>query len=304
MSRLPCRRTAPAHGAAAGQVRVAMFITRKHLSRRTVLRGAGVARRAAAARRDDSGCHGAGEDGRRAEAAPGLHLLPAWRDDGAVDADDRGHGLRAAADPRSRWQPFQRELTIVSGLETSPAKPRRACADAGHLAVLRASAARRHEPYGGVTIDQIAAAAHRPGHAAAVARSRDGEGHGGGSACDRNYGCSYAGTISFRTPTTPLPMESNPRKLFLRLFGQGDTAARARVPRAADRQPARHGRRRSRRSAAHAGPADRRMLRRLPRQRARDRAARAEEQAGRSVASCSCPTCRAPRPRTSTSTST
>ena len=50
------------------------------------------------------------------------------------------------------------------------------------------------------------------------------EGRGGGGSCDRDFGCSYAGTISFRTPTTPLPMEADPRKLFQRLFGQGDTA--------------------------------------------------------------------------------
>ena len=43
--------------------------------------------------------------------------------------------------------------------------------------------------------------------------------HGNGGACDREYGCSYANTISFRTPTTPLPMEYNPRKVFERLFG-------------------------------------------------------------------------------------
>jgi hypothetical protein len=50
------------------------------------------------------------------------------------------------------------------------------------------------------------------------------EGRGGnGGACDRSFGCSYGATISFRSPTTPLPMESDPRKLFERLFGQGDT---------------------------------------------------------------------------------
>jgi len=38
------------------------------------------------------------------------------------------------------------------------------------------------------------------------------------------YGCAYSGTIAFRTPTQPLPMEHNPRKVFFRLFGQGDTA--------------------------------------------------------------------------------
>jgi hypothetical protein len=50
------------------------------------------------------------------------------------------------------------------------------------------------------------------------------EGRGGGGACDRMYGCSYGNTISFRTPTTPLPMEADPRKLFERLFGQGSSA--------------------------------------------------------------------------------
>ena len=29
--------------------------------------------------------------------------------------------------------------------------------------------------------------------------------------------------ISFRTPDQPLPMESNPRKAFFGMFGQGDT---------------------------------------------------------------------------------
>ncbi len=49
------------------------------------------------------------------------------------------------------------------------------------------------------------------------------QGHGVGSACERGYGCSYSGTLSFRNVTTPLPVESNPRQLFLRLFGQGDS---------------------------------------------------------------------------------
>ena len=43
-------------------------------------------------------------------------------------------------------------------------------------------------------------------------------------ACDRDYGCIYMNTLSWRTPTTPLPMEINPRKVFERLFGQGGTA--------------------------------------------------------------------------------
>src|SRR5690606_30958476 len=35
--------------------------------------------------------------------------------------------------------------------------------------------------------------------------------------------CYYSSTLSFRNATTPLPMEFNPRKLFVQLFGAGDT---------------------------------------------------------------------------------
>jgi len=37
-------------------------------------------------------------------------------------------------------------------------------------------------------------------------------------------GCYYSSTLSFRNPTSPLPMEFNPRKIFLQLFGEGDNA--------------------------------------------------------------------------------
>src|SRR6185436_7182920 len=35
--------------------------------------------------------------------------------------------------------------------------------------------------------------------------------------------CYYSSTLSFRDPTSPLPMEFNPRKVFIQLFGEGDT---------------------------------------------------------------------------------
>jgi Protein of unknown function (DUF1552) len=40
-------------------------------------------------------------------------------------------------------------------------------------------------------------------------------------ACEGGYSCSYMNTISWRTPTTPLPMEINPRVVFERMFGGG-----------------------------------------------------------------------------------
>jgi hypothetical protein len=51
--------------------------------------------------------------------------------------------------------------------------------------------------------------------------------------CDGGYSCTYTSTISWRGPTTPLPMEYNPRVVFERLFGDGGTtdpaARRARL---------------------------------------------------------------------------
>ena len=46
-------------------------------------------------------------------------------------------------------------------------------------------------------------------------------------ACDVGFSCTYTNTISWRTPTTPLPMEINPRVVFDRLFGDGSNADRA-----------------------------------------------------------------------------
>jgi hypothetical protein len=41
--------------------------------------------------------------------------------------------------------------------------------------------------------------------------------------CDNGYSCAYMNTLSWRTATTPLPSETNPRKVFRRLFGTGDS---------------------------------------------------------------------------------
>ena len=42
-------------------------------------------------------------------------------------------------------------------------------------------------------------------------------------ACDHGYACAYMNSLSWKTPTMPLPAETNPRFVFERLFGTGDT---------------------------------------------------------------------------------
>ncbi len=41
--------------------------------------------------------------------------------------------------------------------------------------------------------------------------------------CDPGYSCAYANTLCWRSPTTPLPMENNPRLVFERLFGGNES---------------------------------------------------------------------------------
>jgi hypothetical protein len=50
--------------------------------------------------------------------------------------------------------------------------------------------------------------------------------------CDGGASCAYTNTIAWRTPTTPLPIENDPRAVFERLFGTaGSTDAAARLSR-------------------------------------------------------------------------
>ena len=46
--------------------------------------------------------------------------------------------------------------------------------------------------------------------------------------CDADFTCAYRNTLSWKTPTLPLPMENNPQIVFERLFGDGSTDAERR----------------------------------------------------------------------------
>jgi hypothetical protein len=54
-------------------------------------------------------------------------------------------------------------------------------------------------------------------------------------ACDHGYACAYMNSMSWKTPTMPLPSETNPRLVFERLFGNGDTAEERRARSREDR---------------------------------------------------------------------
>jgi len=197
-----------------------MYITKKHLSRRTILRGAG----AAIALPLLDAMVPAGTALAQTAAAPKLKLGFVYFPHGAImrlwtpATEGTNFELAPLLEPLAR---FKSQLTVVSGLENKHAAgPTHAITPGTWLSGV--SPRISHDPYGGVTADQIAVQ-HIGQDTPLPSLEVSTEEAVGGGACDRNYGCSYGATISFRTPSTPLPMEFNPRKLFQRLFGQGDT---------------------------------------------------------------------------------
>jgi hypothetical protein len=199
-----------------------MYITRNHISRRTVLKGTGAA---VALPLLDAMIPAATALANTA-AAPKPRMAFIYFPHGAVM--DKWTPKKEGADfdlPPiiASLAPFQKQLTIISGLENKSAiaAPVHAITPGTWLSCVPPRIS--HDPYGGITVDQIAA--QHIGQETSLPSLEVGtEERGGEGSCDRNYGCSYGKTISFRDPSTPLPMEHNPRKLFQQLFGAGDTA--------------------------------------------------------------------------------
>jgi hypothetical protein len=121
-------------------------------------------------------------------------------------------------------EPFRKQMTIISGLGNKAADGSSVHATAPGTWLSGVAPRPTHEPYGGITADQIAALHIGQDTPLPSLELTTEDRSGGGGACDREFGCSYSSTLSFRTPTTPLPMEHDPHKVFERLFGQGTTA--------------------------------------------------------------------------------
>jgi len=198
-----------------------MFITKKHLSRRTVLRGVGAAislplldamvpaRTALAA----------------TAAAPKPRIGFTYFPHGAIQARWQPTATGSTFDlPQilKPFEPYKQHMTVVSGLRNKAGESPSPHAIIAGTWLACVPPPVSQQPNAGTSADQIAA--QHIGQETTLP-SIELAGEGGGGACDPSFGCSYSGTVAFRTPTQPLPMENNPRKAFYRLFGQGDNAS-------------------------------------------------------------------------------
>ncbi len=203
------------------------FITKKSISRRTLLRGAG--------------------------AAVALPLLDAMVPAAAAFASAAAKPVRRLSYvfmpmgcDHSRWTPqgetlddlpyileslapVRNQINIISNLELANAYPgSHATSNSAFLSCARAKHTESSDYRLGTTADQIAAQhIGQTTQLPSLELSMDlmqvvGQ-------CDNGYACVYQNNLSWSSPTTPLPSEAHPRIVFENLFGEGGTAKERRA---------------------------------------------------------------------------
>jgi hypothetical protein len=214
-----------------------MFITKKHLSRRTVLRGMGVSlalplldsmvpaqtpvAKTAAAPKTRLACiemvHGAA--GSTADGTEKHYWSPA--------EEGRDFKFSQTLEP---LEPLREYITVVSDTDLHPATAWSSAEEgadhfrssAVYLTAAHPKMTEGSDYFAGISIDQLYA--QRFGQDTPLPSIQlciemvDASG-----ACDYGYACVYADTISWASPTQPLPMTLDPRMAFESLFGEGGT---------------------------------------------------------------------------------
>ena len=203
-----------------------MFISKKHLSRRQLLRGTGVA--LALPLLDAMVPALTAQAKTAANVTPRLAFVyvphGAIMKDYTPDTTGSGFEFKPILKP---LEGYRDRLNIISGLghQAADTTAVHSLSPCTWLSGVRPKATLGSDAFAGITADQFAAKVigqDTPLPSLELAT----EDHSGLiGACDRDYGCIYMNTLSWRTPTTPNPMEINPRKVFERLFGQGGTVA-------------------------------------------------------------------------------
>ena len=212
-----------------------MFVSKKHVPRRTFLRGAG--------------------------ATLALPLLDAMIPALTAHAQTAAAGVRRfvgvwhphGASP-GYWSPtkagrdfefsfitepleaFRSRTVLISGLDCTAAfsTPEEPGGNHARGAVFLSGARPLRDavtPYLGVTIDQLIAQKHgRDTLLPSIQLGIEDSSHNSGN-CNWGYSCAYTNSISWADAATPLPTEINPRMAFERMFGDGASPAARRAAR-------------------------------------------------------------------------
>ena len=196
-----------------------MFLTKKSVPRRTILRGMGAA---VALPLLDAMIPAASADVLSANPRRvGFVYVPHGADMGSWTPLVNGEKLTLSPTLQA-LEPYQKQLTVITNLKRAgTVQEMHAAAASGWLSGAIPKATEGEDYEVGTTIDQVLA--REMGGATPLPSiefaTEDFTGYVGG--CTPGYSCTYMNTISWSSPTTPLPMEINPRTAFERLFGDG-----------------------------------------------------------------------------------
>lgn len=207
-----------------------MYLSRKHISRRTMLRGTGVTLGLPLL---DAMIPAATALEKTAAVAPPRFFggfVPHGAAPGYWVPETVG---RLPAELPYIWQPlepYRDSLNILTGLHATSSEPPPGETGADHWVGAAFLCAEKPKKTAGAdvraghTIDQVIAQ-HIGQETLLPSVEVSIEDPGSGSSnCGEGYSCVYTNTISWASPTTPLPMELNPQVVFERMFGSGSSA--------------------------------------------------------------------------------
>ena len=205
-----------------------MIITKKHLSRRTILRGFGASLALplldgmvpALSALSQTAARGV----RRMAVVyvPNGMMMPDWT--------PKGEGAAFEFSPiLAPLQAHRDKLVVMSGLADRHGWPQgdegagdHARASATFLTGVHAKKTEGSDIQAGISMDQIAArkigTQNQLTSLELCVDSPELLGQ-----CEAGYSCAYMNSICWRTPTTPMPMENRPRVVFERLFGDSES---------------------------------------------------------------------------------
>ena len=211
-----------------------MLITKKHLPRRTFLRGVGVT---LALPLLDSMVP-AQTPLRRTAASPVRRFVGIWHPHGAAPGywsplqEGSNFDFSFITKP---LEPFRNRVVLITGLDIPDAMATLEEPGGDHArgaVLLSGTRPRRNavSPYLGVTLDQVIA--NKYGQDTILSSLQLGvEDNANFGNCNWGYSCAYTNAISWTSPTQPLPAEVNPRVAFERLFGDGASPQERRIGR-------------------------------------------------------------------------
>ncbi|RYD33196.1 MAG: DUF1552 domain-containing protein, partial [Verrucomicrobiaceae bacterium] len=154
---------------------------------------------------------------------------------GAIHNDwwPTGQGRDFAFGPTlSPLEALKHRVQVVSGLEHKNAEAGNdgagdhARANGTFLTGVRVKKTAGSDIYAGISVDQIAAR-HISGRTRFASLELSTDPHRKSGGCDSGYSCAYEANLAWRSPTSPLSPESNPRLVFERLFGAGAPGERS-----------------------------------------------------------------------------